>query len=234
MRQNQFIAGLFDIAPVLTAFVPIGLLWGALAAGKGLSPADAGLMSAIVFAGSSQFVAVDLWRDPAPWLFLGFTTLIVNIRHVLMGASLARHMGNFPRGTKMASLFVMCDEAWAFAERRALTKPLSLSYYLGLALPCWLTWFLSSLVGAGLGARMGDPAYFGVDFAFAAMFIAILAGFWKGPRTGVVLLASGFVAALAKLYVAGAWYIVLGGLAGVITAAILHVEEEAASIEDVP
>ena len=234
MSLRQFREGLVDIAPVLTAFVPIGMLWGALATAKGLTPGDAGLMSTIVFAGSSQFVAVDLWRDPAPWLFLGFTALIVNIRHVLMGASLARHMGNFPRGSKALSLFVMCDEAWAFAERRALSHPLTLAYYLGLALPCWVTWLISSYFGAVIGTRFGDPAHYGVDFAFAAMFIAILAGFWKGPRTGAVLAASGLVAALAKLFIPGAWYIVLGGLAGVIVAAGLHVEEEGAGMEDIP
>ena len=55
--------------------------------------------------------------------------------------------------------------------------------------------------------------------AFSALFIAILASFWKGPRTGAILAASGATAALAKLFVPGAWYIVLGGLAGVTLAA---------------
>ena len=60
------------------------------------------------------------------------------------------------------------------------------------------------------------------------LFIAILASFWKGPRTGAVLAASGAVAALAKLAIPGAWYIVLGGLAGVATAALLSAPEGAA------
>ena len=51
------------------------------------------------------------------------------------------------------------------------------------------------------------------------MFIGILAGFWKGPRTGAILGASAIAAALAKLYVPGAWYIVIGGLVGVLVAA---------------
>lgn len=222
MSWRELRAGVIDIAPLMAAFVPIGMLWGALAAAKGLSPAEAGLMSGTVFAGASQFVAVELWRDPAPVLLLAFTVFIVNVRHLLMGASLSRHMNQWPAPVKPVALFMMCDEAWAFAERRALSQQLTLGYYLGLAIPCWSVWLVSCVLGALLGMRFGDPAAYGIDFAFSAMFIAILAGFWKGPRTGAVLGASAVSAAMAKLAVPGAWYIVIGGVAGVVLAAALY------------
>jgi predicted branched-subunit amino acid permease len=101
-----------------------------------------------------------------------------------------------------------------------------MSYYLGLALPMIVTWTVSSVTGAIAGRSFGDPAVYGFDFAFSALFIGILAGFWKGPRTGVVLAASAVVAATAKVYIAGAWYIVLGGIAGVVVAGILHTNRE--------
>ena len=112
-------SGFFDVLPVLFAVVPIGLLWGTLAAGKGLSPLEAGLMSATTFAGASQFVAIELWRDPAPWMLLSVTVFIVNVRHILMGASLSRHMGGTDRRWHPVMMFVMADENWAFSERRA-------------------------------------------------------------------------------------------------------------------
>ena len=49
-------------------------------------------MSASVLAGAAQFVAIEVWRDPVSSVLLTVTALIVNIRHVLMGASLSRHM----------------------------------------------------------------------------------------------------------------------------------------------
>lgn len=222
----EFRQGALDIVPVIVAACPIGLLWGTLAVGKGLSPAEAGLMSVSVFAGAAQFVAIELWRDPVPWLMLTATVLIVNIRHVLMGASLSRHMGAIPRAWHAPLMFVLADENWAFSERRALTAPLSLAYYLGLALPMVLVWTMSSVIGAWAGRTLGDPAVYGFDFAFSALFIGILAGFWRGPRTAAVLAASAITAAIAKLSVPGAWYIVLGGLAGVIAAAALHAESD--------
>ncbi|HEX7110556.1 MAG TPA: AzlC family ABC transporter permease [Aestuariivirga sp.] len=214
--------GVFDVAPVLVAATPIGLLWGTLAAGKGLSPFESWLMSATVFAGAAQFVAIEVWRDPVPGVLLTVTALIVNIRHVLMGASLSRHMGGIDRRWHPAMMFLMADENWAFSERRALKAPLSLGYYFGLALPMWFAWTTSSTVGAIVGRSFGDPAVYGFDFAFSAMFIGILAGFWKGPRTGAVLGASAIAAALAKLYVPGAWYIVIGGIVGMAVAALLY------------
>jgi 4-azaleucine resistance transporter AzlC len=224
---REFKRGLIDIAPVMAVAVPIGLLFGALAAAKGLSALEAGLMSATVFAGASQFVALELWREPAPWLLLTLTALVVNFRHVLMGASFARHIGSFPQGQRLSAMFFLADEVWAFAERRALQGPVPPTYYWGLGIGLWATWTLGTVIGAMVGRSIGDPAAFGLDFAFTAMFIAILTSFWRSWRTGAVLLASGLVAAAAKLAVPGAWYVVLGGLAGVAVAYALGEEKPA-------
>jgi 4-azaleucine resistance transporter AzlC len=226
--REDFWRGFLDILPILTAAFPIGLLWGTLAVKEGLSPLEAGLASATVFAGAAQFVALDLWRTPAPWLLLSFSVFVVNIRHVLMGASLSRHVGQIPRPLRPFAMFLMVDEVWALAERRALSSPLTAAYYFGLGLPLWINWVAATTIGALLGRGLGDPKAFGFDFAFSAMFIAILAGFWKGPRTGAVLAASGLVAAVTKLMIPGAWYIALGGIAGVITAALLAEPETSA------
>jgi predicted branched-subunit amino acid permease len=76
-------------------------------------------------------------------------------------------------------------------------------------------------VGVLLGQTLGDPAAYGFDFAFTAMFICILTGFWRGARTGAVLAASAAAAAATKLAVPGAWYVMAGALAGVAVAAAM-------------
>ncbi len=116
---------MLDIAPVVAAALPIGMLFGVLAVQKGLSPLHVMAMSALVFAGAAQFVALELWRDPLPIVLLTFTAFIVNLRHVMMGASLGRQMRLFSPANRALSAFVMVDEVWAFSERRALKGPLT-------------------------------------------------------------------------------------------------------------
>ncbi len=224
--KSEFRVGFADMLPMLVAYVPIAMLWGTLAASKGLSPVEAMAMSALVYAGASQFVAIEMWRDPLPIVLMVVTIFVVNLRHILYSASIARHMDKIPSRLQPILIYVLTDEAWALLERRALLRPLSLGYFIGVAVPLWPTWFLCSALGAFLGQALGDPAAIGLDFAFAAMFISILVGFWKGPRTGAVIAASALAAILGKLYVPGAWYIMLGGVSGVAAAVLLHVERE--------
>ena len=206
--------GFRAISTLIIAAAPIGFVFGAVATGNGLSPLETVLMSALVFAGGSQFVAMDLWTHPASWTALGFAALLVNLRHVLMGASLERSLGLFRPWQKLPTLFVMADENWALAEARARKTALTPAYYLGLAFPFYLGWVASSLAGALFGALIGDIATYGLDFAFPAVFIVLLTGFWKGRETGVVLVASGLAALTVHALVPGAWYIAAGALAG--------------------
>jgi predicted branched-subunit amino acid permease len=218
--NHDFRQGLRDIFPMMVAYAPIALLWGTIAAGQGLTPFQAWLMSAGVYSGAAQFVSMDLIKTGTPLLLMVLTIATVSLRHVLMSASVSRHIASIPRPTASLLLFWLTDEAWALIERRALERPISAAYFVGVALPLWPTWFMFCAIGAGIGNAMGDTSRFGLDFAFAAMFIAVLAGFWKGPRTALVLVMSAAVAVLAKIYLPGAWYIVLGGIAGMLTAVI--------------
>ena len=216
--KTEFLAGLRAIAPVIVAAMPIGLVFGAVAASRGLSPLETVMMSALVFAGGSQFVAMDIWTHPASWTTLGFAALLVNVRHVLMGASLGRKMEGFKPWQKYLGALVMADENWAMAEARARRTRLTPAFYAGLSILFYVNWLACSLAGALLGAFLGDPALIGLDFAFPAVFIVVVMSFWKGPSTGLVLLASTAAAIGTYLTVPGAWYIAAGAAAGLVAA----------------
>lgn len=216
--KSEYLAGLKTIAPVLVAAMPIGLVFGAVAVSKGLSPLETVLMSALVFAGGSQFVAMDIWMHPASWTTLGFAALLVNVRHVLMGASLGRKMGAFRPWQKYLGALVMADENWAMAEARARKARLTPAFFAGLSILFYLNWLVCSLAGALLGAFLGDPALIGLDFVFPAVFIALVMSFWKGPATGLVLVASALASITVYLTLPGAWYIAAGAAAGLVAA----------------
>ena len=161
-------------------------------------------------------MAMDLWAHPASSAALGLAALLVNVRHVLMGASLGTKLDRFPSHGKYLGALVMADENWAMAEARARRMPLTPAYYAGLSVLFYLNWIASTLVGALLGALLGDPAALGLDFVFTALFVVLVTRFWRGAETGLVLMASGLAAIVAHKFLPGAWYIPAGALAGVL------------------
>ncbi|MPZ11645.1 MAG: branched-chain amino acid ABC transporter permease [Kiloniellaceae bacterium] len=218
-RRGEFAAGAFTILPLLVAVVPFGLLLGTLAAQKGLSPLETALMSATVFAGASQFVAVEIWTTPVAVVLLTATALMVNLRHVLMGAALAPGIRSWPAGATYGGLFFLADEIWAFALKRSAGQPLTPAYYFGLSLPLYLGWISTTTLGAIFGSVLQDPARYGLDFAFTAVFLTLLVSLWKGKRSLYPWLAAALVAVAAHQLLPGVWYIALGGLAGTLAGA---------------
>jgi len=211
-------AGIRDIMPVMVAAAPIGLLFGALCAGKGLSPAEAGLVSVLVFAGGAQFAALELWTWPVPIATLAFSTLLINARHILMGASLAPKMRSFSLGQKLAGFYVLTDESWALAERRAKDRPLTPAYWFAVAGLLPLCWVGATIAGAVLGSFLGDPARIGADFAFTALFIGLIAGFWNGRVSAAAIGASAAVSAATYFAFGPPWHVAAGALTGIAAA----------------
>lgn len=210
--------GFSDIWPAMIAAVPIGLLFGALAAGKGLSPLEVFVMGALVFAGGAQFAAVELWASPAPVWALVFSTLLINARHILMSASLAPKLDGFSRLQKFTGLYYMADENWALAEKRARSRTLTPAYWFGMVVPFVSCWLMTTTLGAVIGAAFGDPKRLGADFAFTALFIALTASFWKGKVTFWTVAAAGIASALTYRLVGAPWHVAVGALSGLLAA----------------
>jgi 4-azaleucine resistance transporter AzlC len=224
-RREEARAGFRDISPAAIAAIPISLLFGAVAAGKGLSPLEVGLMSSLVFAGGAQFAAIETWVHPAPVLVLAFSTLLINARHVLMAASLGPKI-RLTAAQKFLAFAFLTDESWALSERRALDRPVTGAYWAAMAGGLFLTWVTCTIVGAILGSFLGDPARLGADFAFTALFIGLVASFGLSRVNLVTVAVSAGVAALVHLFVGAPWHVAAGALAG-IAAAYLAAGKEA-------
>ena len=223
-RRREFRAGWGDIAPAAVAAVPIGLLFGAIASGKGLSPVEVTLMSILVFAGGAQFAAIETWVHPAPVAALAFTALLINARHILMGASLGSKL-QATRAEKLLGFWFLTDETWAVAEHRFLRRPVTAAYWFGMATILSISWIGSTAVGALIGPLFGDPRRLGADFAFTALFIGLIAGFGTSKVTLIATAVSAAVAALAHTLFGGPWHVASGALAGVAAAYLASPQE---------
>jgi 4-azaleucine resistance transporter AzlC len=223
--RSEFRRGLSASAPIMLGVVPMALVLGAQAAQKGLTVAEVPLMTGLNFAGGSEFAAVNLWSSPPHLLLIVAMTLLVNSRHLLMGAALAPFIKHLPKRKAFPALFVMCDESWALgmadARQRAsagISASFSLSYYAGVSAGVYSTWVLFTTLGAAIGPTIGNAESFGFDMAFPAVFLVLLRGMWQGTRAARPWLVSLAVAVVTSLLVPGAWYVPAGALSGILSA----------------
>src|SRR5918912_722785 len=107
------LAGARRCVPIAISGCGIGLVFGTLAGQAGRCAGKAALMSALVFSGAAQFVVLGLWAAPLPMATIVLATLVVGLRHVLMGAALAPVFSKLPRLKAYGSVFFMADENWA-------------------------------------------------------------------------------------------------------------------------
>ena len=222
----EFRRGLKDSLPVLIGFLPIALVLGAQAADKGFHTIEVPMMAGGNFAGGSEFVAVGLWTSPPHLLLIAAMTLLVNCRHLMMGAALAPLVRHLPARKILPALYLMCDESWAMGLADAKKRGgFSLPYYLGLCAAMWLTWVVFTTVGAVVGPMIGDLATFGFDMAFTAIFLVLLRGAWTGFKAARPWFVSLAVAAATYLLLPGAWYVATGAASGLVAAWFLAGKE---------
>ncbi len=199
------------LVPVAMAF---GIVYGMLARQAGLTTAEAGLMSSLVFAGGSQLVAIQMWTTPLPVISIILTTLVINLRHLLMGAALYPWLSQLPRWERYVSAFFMVDESWALAVRARARGEQDAAFLMGSGMVLFVTWVSATLVGQVVGAIVADPAHWGLDFVSTAVFVALLVAMRQGRANLLPWLTAAAVAIAVWHFVPGKWYILLGGLTG--------------------
>lgn len=192
--RRGFWRGARIAAGIAPAMLPFGLVVGVLAEARGLSLLELGLMSALVFAGSAQLVALELWRDPAPILGATLAAFVINLRLAPMGAALAPWLDRL-RGLRLwGTLATLVDNnfAAAVADQRAGGRDAAL--LLGVGAGLWVAWLLCTLAGHAFAALIRLPPGHPVLFASLATMVALLVPLWRGRVDLLPWLAAGAVA----------------------------------------
>lgn len=212
--MGGIVTGFRRALPVALSVFAYGLVFGVLARQAGLGIGTVMLMSGTVFAGAAQFVALGRWATPLPIAGLVLTTLAVNLRHVLMGAALSPWLLRLRRPLAYGSVFLMADENWALTVAEFASGEANGGFLFGSGLAVYLAWFSATIIGRTAGTFLRDPAAWGFDFAFTAVFVALLSGLWRGRGDLLPWLVAGVVAVGAEVLLPGRWYIILGGRVG--------------------
>jgi 4-azaleucine resistance transporter AzlC len=173
--RSEFYSGVKAELPILVGVIPFGLIYGTLALDAGLSALQTQAMSAVVFAGSSQFIMAQLFAIDTPALVIIITAFLVNLRHTLYSASLAPYVKHLSDKWKYGLAYLLTDEAYAVTINH-YRDPSELNhkhyYFLGSGLALWSTWQISTAAGILIGSVI--PAGLPLDFFIPLTFIALV------------------------------------------------------------
>lgn len=198
-RLAELSAGIRSEVPIALGVIPFGLIYGVLAMAAGLTPVQGQAMSAIVFAGSAQFIGAQLMGLGTPLSVLWLTTFVVNVRHVLYSTSLGSDMRHLPRRWRVLLAYLLTDEAYATTAVHYADKSTPLKFkhwfFLGAGLTLWTVWQISTAVGIFLGAEV--PNSWSLDFTLALTFIGIVVPNLKSRLVIAVAFSAAGVAVLA-------------------------------------
>lgn len=218
---SQLKAGFIANLVVAASVGAYGSVLGLLAAKKGLSWFELLSMNLSVFAGSAQFVIVDMWLPPLPVVEITLAVMVINMRYLLIGASLNPLFSGRSLVHKILFIHLVADENWAMTMARFHKEKITTYFLLGGGLCVQTAWCAGTMAGHRLGAVISNPEQFGLDFAFVAVFTALVFGFWRGRQDLLPWLVTALLAIVTEKLVPGKWYILTGGVGGALLTALL-------------
>lgn len=220
--RHAFLRGLLAALPMTVVVGPFALLFGVVATEAGLNVIEAMLFSVSVFAGASQFAALQTMQENAPVLVVLATALAVNLRMVMYSVTLAPHFGELPLRSRALMAYFLVDQSFATTvaeidRNPAMTAQEKRAVFFGAVVAVAPLWFLASLAGALIGRAI--PPEYALDFALPITFLAMVAPMLRSlphlAAAGVSILLSLLLAGLpygTGLLIAAAGAMTVGAL----------------------
>jgi predicted branched-subunit amino acid permease len=177
-EKSYYWAGFRMGMPFLLVVIPFGMLFGVVATEAGFTSFQTMAFSSVVFAGASQFAALQLMVEDAPILIVIVTALAVNLRMAMYSASLAVWLGGAPLWKRALIAYVNVDQSYAvsinrFEDEPHLTLSQRIAFFFGAVSPVCPMWVVATALGIWVGD--GIPDWMALDFAVPICFLAIIA-----------------------------------------------------------
>ncbi|AXF55004.1 AzlC family ABC transporter permease [Salicibibacter kimchii] len=209
--------GLKMAVPVILGYLPIAISFGVLAVQTGISFFHAVLMSLTVYAGASQFMALNMLVIGTVGLEIVLATFILNLRHFVMSISLFSHLQHVPKRWKALIAQGITDESFALAslKRKELGTYPSAAIYLGIFSGAFGMWVIGTAIGALIGNVVPVALSDSMGIALYALFIGLLVpavrAYWK---IGIIAAGSAGLSWIFSIYLSEGWAIVLATVFG--------------------
>jgi 4-azaleucine resistance transporter AzlC len=189
-RAGGVIAGARAAAPIGIAAATFGASFGILARDAGMGVAAPIVMSLTTFAGSAQFAVASVLESGGAVAAAIAAAVLLNLRYLAIGISVAPGLRGSP-ARRLAEAQLAVDESWAVAQDGGRVDR---DRMIGAGLVLFVAWCGGTVAGVVGGSSLGDPADYGLDAMFPALFLALLVGQLDGTRARVAALAGALIA----------------------------------------
>ncbi|MGR7088763.1 AzlC family ABC transporter permease [Klebsiella aerogenes] len=215
MNKKVIFRGASAIMPLSIGDFPFSFIVGALSVSAGMSVWQSTAWSAIVIAGSAQMLALNMLKTGATLGVIIFTTLIINLRHVLYSASISGTVREASFFKKCFMSYALTDEVYATTVKEMEgNKQDKYLFYGSAMITFWAIWVLADFLGALVGASFPNIEKYGLDFAMVAAFIAIVVPQIKSQACTVAAVVAA---------VSGVLLVILPYSLGIVVASVLGV-----------
>lgn len=222
-ERHNFSLGTRDASAALIATGIWGFVTGIAMLKSGLSETYAGLMTLFVYAGSAQLTSLPLIESGAPLWLIFAAGFIVNIRFIIFSAALQPFFRHYSWRRRLFLGYITTDVSFVlfmsrFGGHKSVGESQHLWYFLGMVIPCWLTWQTSSFAGILLGGFI--PPTWGLEFAAILALMAVIMPLLNTRPFFMCLLAAGvvgWVGQLLPLRLGLVAAVIAGVIAGVVT-----------------
>lgn len=204
-RKTTFTKALSSSLPIMAGYVVLGFGFGIILNSKGYGLLWAIAMSVFIYAGSMQYVAIDLISGGVSLITTAVTTLMVNGRHLFYAISRLDFYRKAEYG-KPYMVFALTDEVYSLVctiENDEMPKGVDKHLYcLFLSMICQSYWVTGSALGSIAGSTLPYD-FAGVDFAMTALFVAVFVEQWVSSKNHTSAI-TGIICSLGCLIVFGA------------------------------
>ncbi len=225
--MKNFLKGVKGASPIVLGYIPIGFAFGVLAVQQGMSISSIFFMSLFIYAGSSQFIGSAMIFAGAASVSIITTAFLVNLRHLLMSASLSPYLKHVHTSKQAVISHGITDETFAvgisYAGNTKEGEKCSEGYYFGLHITSQTSWIISTVLGGFLGGLISDPTKYGIDFALSAMFIGLLFMQLKDKKDIIVAISGGVLSILFIVTGSGSFNIIIATVLAATIGVILEI-----------
>lgn len=227
---HMFRKGMVVGFPIMLGYLPIAVTYGVLARQTGMSLVELSLMSGLVYAGASQFMAVNMIAAGTGAMEIIIATFVLNFRHFVMSLSFMNRLRKVALRWKLPLSIWLTDESFAVASfhPKEAERKHGAYFYLGIFLIAYLSWFTGSLLGGVLGDIIPENLSQSMGIALYAMFIGLLIpSVKKNLKVGLIALLAMLINYLCiEIGMSSGWAIVTGTIVGGMSGIHLLKEEE--------